>query len=95
MRPEMASRPVGAPSPRRSPGNPPAWSCNPGTGVIAVRAEAFGPRGAHKVIEMTIARTDTAVFGAGGQISVFGDAQDYNNGVGQAGVRILSWREVR
>jgi hypothetical protein len=35
------------------------------------------------------------VFGAGGQISVFGDAQDYNNGVGQAGVRILSWREVR
>jgi hypothetical protein len=35
------------------------------------------------------------VFGAGGQISVFGDSQDYNNGVGQAGVRILSWREVR
>jgi hypothetical protein len=35
------------------------------------------------------------VFGAGGQISVFGDSQDYNNGVGQASVRILSWREVR
>jgi hypothetical protein len=29
-------------------------------GVIALRAEAFGPRGAHKVIEMTVARTDTA-----------------------------------
>lgn len=34
-------------------------SCNPGTGVIAMRAEAFGPRGAHKVIELTLARTDT------------------------------------
>lgn len=35
------------------------------------------------------------VFGAGGNVSVFGDSADYNNGVGQAGVRILSWREVR
>ena len=24
-----------------------------------MRAESFGPRGAHKVIEMTVARTDT------------------------------------
>jgi PilX N-terminal len=32
---------------------------NPGAGVIAMRAEAFGPRGAHKVVELTIARTDT------------------------------------
>jgi hypothetical protein len=36
---------------------PPA--CNPGSGVIAMRAEAFGPRGAHKVIELTLAKTDT------------------------------------
>jgi hypothetical protein len=35
------------------------------------------------------------MFGAGGQIMVFGDSQDYNNGFGQAGVRVLSWREVR
>jgi Tfp pilus assembly protein PilX len=34
-------------------------TCNPGTGVLALRAEAFGPRGAHKVIEITVARTDT------------------------------------
>jgi len=34
--------------------------CNPGTGVLALRAESFGPRGAHKVIEVTVARTDTA-----------------------------------
>jgi hypothetical protein len=35
--------------------------------------------------------------GAGGvpSLSMFGDANDFNNGVGQAGVRILSWREVR
>jgi len=35
--------------------------------------------------------------GAGGvpNLSMFGDANDFNNGVGQAGVRILSWREVR
>jgi hypothetical protein len=34
-------------------------------------------------------------FGAGGKIELFGDPDDYNNGVGQVGVRILSWREVR
>ena len=34
-------------------------STNPGSGVLAMRAEAFGPRGSHKVIELTIARTDT------------------------------------
>ena len=35
------------------------------------------------------------VFGVGGNVSVFGDSADYNNGIGQAGVRILSWREIR
>ncbi len=36
------------------------------------------------------------VFGAGGsKVQMFGDSTDYNNGIGQAGVRILSWREVR
>ena len=33
---------------------------NLGTGVIALRAEAFGPFGVHKVIELTVARTDTS-----------------------------------
>lgn len=36
-----------------------ADSTNPGSGVLALRAEAFGPRGAHKVIEVTVARTST------------------------------------
>jgi hypothetical protein len=35
------------------------------------------------------------VFAAGGNIELLGDEDDFNNGVGQAGVRILSWREVR
>jgi len=34
-------------------------------------------------------------FGSGAKVSSFGDAQDFNNGVGQMGVRILSWRQVR
>ena len=34
-------------------------STNPGSGVLAMRAEAFGPHGSHKVIELTVARTDT------------------------------------
>jgi hypothetical protein len=98
--------PCGNAVPVKGPGDPPTWSCNPGTGVIALRAEAFGPRGAHKVLEMTVARSTTdpeggtwaeqpAVFGAEGQISVSGDSQDYNESVGQGDVRILSWREVR
>ena len=28
-------------------------------------------------------------------VAMFGDAEDFNNGVGQVGVRILSWREIR
>ena len=32
---------------------------NPGTGVMTLRAEAFGPGGAHKAIEVTLSRTDS------------------------------------
>jgi hypothetical protein len=35
------------------------------------------------------------VFGSGNKVQLFGDSKDYNNGVGQIGVRTLSWREVR
>jgi hypothetical protein len=57
----------------------PAWD------VIAMRSEAFGPRGAHKVIETT-ARRPTAADGG---------ENAYNGAVGQGGMSILSWREVR
>ncbi len=35
------------------------------------------------------------VFATGGSVQMFGDPEDFNNGVGQAGVRILSWRAVK
>ena len=35
------------------------------------------------------------VFGTKSTVAVFGDPARFNNGVGQAGVRVLSWREVR
>jgi hypothetical protein len=31
----------------------------------------------------------------GGKLEAFGNPSDYNNGVGQVGVRILSWREIK
>lgn len=73
---------------------------NPGTGVLAMRAEAFGPRGAHKVVEVTVARTGTTEperrdTAQGDQDVVNDPRQGHSNSVGQAGVRILSWREVR
>jgi hypothetical protein len=47
--------------PSENDGNPAKDNLDPlyGGGVLALRAEAFGPRGAHKIIEMTVARTDT------------------------------------
>jgi hypothetical protein len=33
--------------------------------------------------------------GIGKNIALFGDPSDFNNGIGQAGIRILSWREGR
>jgi hypothetical protein len=33
---------------------------NPGSGVLAMHAEAFGPRGTRKVIEVTVAKTDSS-----------------------------------
>ncbi len=74
---------------------------NPGSGVMALRAEAFGPRGVHKTVELTIARTDTTTLerepgGQSGQDEPNRRArQAAGQSIGQAGVRILSWREVR
>ena len=35
------------------------FTSNPGSGVLTLRAEAFGPGGTHRVIEATLARTDS------------------------------------
>jgi hypothetical protein len=73
---------------------------NPGTGVLALRAEAFGPSGSRRVIEVTVARAGPiadrhAVVGAAGKTEPIGDPTGYNTAVGQRGMRILSWREGR
>ena len=56
---------------------------NPGTGVLAIRAEAWGPHGSHKAIELTVARAGASQVG-GGAPPVPGQ-----------GLRMLSWREIR
>jgi hypothetical protein len=65
---------------------------NPGRGIISLRAEAFGPRSAHKIIELTIARSlmgQEGLDGLDGQ-----DGQDGQDGP-RGYVRVLSWREIR
>jgi Neisseria PilC beta-propeller domain len=42
-----------------------------------------------------VATTGGGSVAGGANIEKFGDPEDYNNGVGQVGVRILSWREIR
>lgn len=49
----------GAPGVNCGQTNDPNCSANPGLGVLAMHAEAFGPGGARRVIEVTVARTDT------------------------------------
>ena len=51
-----------ADDPAETDGNPlqdGASQSNPGAGILVMRSEAFGPRGVHRVIEMTVVRTDT------------------------------------
>jgi len=77
---------------------PPGSAANPGAGVLTLRGEAFGPFGSHKVIQVTVARIK--IDDGDGQSREGVDTGDdsavsYNSVVGQAGVRILSWRELR
>ena len=57
----------------------------PGWDVLALRSEAFGPRGAHAVVEAVAGRLVDPSAGETG----------YNQPDGPSIVRILSWREVR
>lgn len=56
---------------------------NIGKGVIAVRAQAYGPGAMMRAIEATLART------------TFADTEGVDEGPRRAGVRVLSWREIR
>ena len=55
-------------------------AANPGSGVLRLRAEAFGPRGVHSATEATISRAGTA---------------DLPSAPVPAQVRIVSWRAGR
>jgi len=71
---------------------------NPGTGVLTLRGEAFGPFGSHKLVEVTIARAKAGDVDEQPREGVdTGNAPtlSYNSVVGLTGVRILSWRELR
>ena len=50
----------GEPTPNcNAPQNDPNACINPGRGVISMRAQAYGPGGVQRTIEVTLARTDT------------------------------------
>ena len=49
-----------------------------------------------RLVEITIfAQGEPGITRFLGQVEAFGDPEDFNNGIGQVGVRILSWREIR
>jgi hypothetical protein len=54
---------------------------NPGKGIVVIRAEAFGPRSAHRVLEATVARLEVPPPTPGEPISTE--------------LRVLSWRQLR
>jgi hypothetical protein len=52
---------------------------------VALRAESFGPRAAHAVVEVIARRS----------VNFALDETEYNSGSGQSPMNVLSWREVR
>ena len=62
------------------------------TSVTAI-ATAAGRATAPFVVDQHLYFGTTGKGGA--KVQAIGDPQDFNNGVGQVGVRILSWREIR
>jgi hypothetical protein len=72
-----------ADDPAESDGDPLADASdagNPGTGVLMLRAEAFGTGGSRAAVELTVARTDPV---------------DLERNPRLLGVRAVSWRAAR
>jgi len=63
------------------------------TGESPIVATTAGRGSAPFIVDQHLFMGTTSATGAG--VTVFGDSEDFNNGVGQVGVRILSWREIR
>ncbi len=57
--------------------------------TVKIRSAATGRATAPFVVDQHL------VFASGGKVEILGDPRDYNNGFGQVGVRILSWRPRR
>ena len=57
--------------------------------TVKIRSAATGRATAPFVVDQHL------VFASGGKVEILGDPRDYNNGFGQVGVRILSWRPLR
>ncbi len=71
------------------------------TGGLGYTAQT-GAQGTGAILTVTGGRATApfivdqhVAFGFGSKVEMLGDQNDYNNGVGQVGVRILSWRDVR
>jgi hypothetical protein len=63
------------------------------TNESTVVATTTGRGSAPFIVDQHLYISTTTTVGAG--VTAFGDPEDYNNGVGSVGVRILSWREIR
>jgi Tfp pilus tip-associated adhesin PilY1 len=58
-----------------------------------VVATSTGRGTAPFIVDQHLFFSTSSLLGAG--VTMLGDPEDFNNGVGQVGVRILSWREIR
>lgn len=73
-------------------GGGPSLSVNPGTGVVLVRGEAYGRRGARRVVEASVVRLDIVAAAA------WATADPATRGAPPAlapQVQVRGWREVR
>ena len=63
------------------------------SGESPVVATTVGRGSAPFIVDQHLFIGTSSSLGAG--VTILGDSEDFNNGVGQVGVRILSWREIR
>ena len=62
-------------------------------GVITILAQAIGPYGSSRTVEVTVAKDNSTAGGAG--TAAPGEQAEVTNGATPVTVRILSWREIQ
>lgn len=65
---------------------------HPGSGLLSLRGEAFGPGGIHKIVEVTVLRSDTPDLERQRKYDLVAGRE---SAAPANGARVLSWREVR